>query len=351
MSFPSVVALSLSVLASALMSASVLAFTNPTEVPAQSSALAARQPLITTARAGERVVAAGGRGHIVYSDDEGRNWLQAKVPVSIDLVALSFPLAGSGWAVGHSGVVLHTSDSGVTWAKQLDGPRAVSIATKFYAEGEQTEVRRVALGKLEQLQSFEASQAFLDVFFLDDKEGFVVGTFNRIFHTRDGGETWTPLMHLTGNDRELHFYSLRGDRRAVWVTGEQGAVWKLNPSTLEFQARPTPYGGTLFGSIVKDAEVLVYGMRGSLFSSVDDGQTWKKVDVPNPAGITGGVVLDDGRCLFVTQGGAAFIYGGRDQPVREVTLPRPMAYFGVGPAAAGKVAVVGAEGVRVETLP
>lgn len=32
------------------------------------------------------------------------------MPVSSDLVAVSFPDAANGWAVGHDGVVLKTSD-------------------------------------------------------------------------------------------------------------------------------------------------------------------------------------------------------------------------------------------------
>ena len=43
--------------------------------------------------AGDRVMAVGQRGHVLYSDDAGGAGQQAEVPVSSDLVAVSFPSA------------------------------------------------------------------------------------------------------------------------------------------------------------------------------------------------------------------------------------------------------------------
>ena len=57
--------------------------------PATTSALASQRLLLATAVAGKRLVAAGARGHVIYSDDAGRSWQQARVPVSADLTASS----------------------------------------------------------------------------------------------------------------------------------------------------------------------------------------------------------------------------------------------------------------------
>jgi len=61
---------------------------------------------------------------VILSDDDGATWHQAKVPVSVTLTAVSFGTPAKGWAVGHSGIVLHTEDGGETWVKQLDGIQA-----------------------------------------------------------------------------------------------------------------------------------------------------------------------------------------------------------------------------------
>ena len=102
------------------------AFQPPLALPAVKSPLAARAPLNAVALAGIRLVAAGSRGHIVYSDDEGKSWTQADVPVSSDLLALHLPSARQGWAVGHEGVVLHTSDGGATGASSSTAARSAS---------------------------------------------------------------------------------------------------------------------------------------------------------------------------------------------------------------------------------
>src|SRR5574340_1818382 len=81
------------------------AFRDVLDTPAAMSPLAQRGLLLGLARAGNAVVAVGQRGHILWSDDAGGHWQQAAVPVSSDLVAVSFPTPKIGWAVGHDGVV------------------------------------------------------------------------------------------------------------------------------------------------------------------------------------------------------------------------------------------------------
>ena len=110
-------------------------FVDVLDQPARLSALAVRSPLLATARAGDRLVAVGQRGHILYSDDSGKNWLQASVPVSADLNAVSFPTPQQGWAVGSDGVVLHSSDAGQTWTRQLDGRRGRAVAGRRGGHG------------------------------------------------------------------------------------------------------------------------------------------------------------------------------------------------------------------------
>lgn len=329
-------------------------FESPVDVPATPSLLAAHAPLTGVARAGHRIIAVGLRGIIVYSDDGGQTWVQARVPVSTDLTAVSFPDAKHGWAVGHGGVVIHTDDGGTTWVKQTDGKHLSELALSYYkrmvADNPSLEVKR-AFGDAK-ASAFDGSpEALLDVFFENEKSGFVVGTFNRIFHTEDGGKSWIPWMERTNNPDDFHFYSVHGDRSRILLTGEHGMVWELNRDKQSFERKPTPYKGTLFGSVESGNDIVVYGMRGSLFRSSDGCATWEKVDVPSRAGITGGVVLADGSFLLVNQGGIALLSRNGGKSFESVTLKRSMPYFGVGGIADGKVALVGVDGVVVEDVP
>lgn len=327
-------------------------YRDPADVAALPSAFAARTALMAVTLAGPRIVAVGLRGHIVYSDDDGKTWTQANVPVSTDLVAVSFADARRGWAVGHGGVVIASADGGSTWTKQMDGKRFSEIALAYYrklaAERPSPEISRV-LQQAQRLETDDTSKALLDVYFESANSGYVVGTFNRIFHTWDGGKTWLPLMDRTGNSRELHFYSIRRGIDGILLTGEQGMVWKMDPANLTFESKPTPYKGTLFGSVASKSTIFVFGMRGSLFRSGDQGTTWTRIELPIAAGITGGVA-DGGKVILASQAGTVLISGDDGASFKMTKLARPMSYFGAGVSAGGKVAFVGSDGVAVEVV-
>ena len=163
------------------------AFERPADTPAISSRLAARSPLMAVATAGQRVVAVGLRGHVVYSDDLGKSWVQAHVPVSSDLVAVTFVGEREGWAVGHGGVVIHSRDGGANWEKQVDGDHLSRLAVAHYESlagaGSDAKVSP-ALKRAKAVARDDSTNALLDVIFVNDKVGFVVGAFNRIFRTR-----------------------------------------------------------------------------------------------------------------------------------------------------------------------
>ena len=112
------------------------------DTPAQKSPLAARGMLTGLTRAGKRLVAVGQRGHVLLSDDAGKTWQQADVPVSADLVAVCFPNAETGWAVGHDGVVLKSIDAGRSWGRQLDGRGLGDVLVALVHEAAATQVAR-----------------------------------------------------------------------------------------------------------------------------------------------------------------------------------------------------------------
>jgi len=330
------------------------AFEQPANTPAVSSRLAARSPLMAVTMAGQRVVAVGLRGHVVYSDDLGKSWVQAHVPVSTDLVAVTFVEPTEGWAVGHGGVVIHSSDGGANWEKLVDGDHLSRFAVAYY---ESLAAKRpdakisAALERAKAMAGDGSTQALLDVLFVDKRVGFVVGAFNSIFRTADGGKTWTPWMERTNNPNELHFYSLRASGGRLLLTGEQGMVWEIDPESGAVESKPAPYKGTLFGSLVSGSDTLVFGMRGSVFRSADDGRNWDKVAIPEQGGITGGAVIGGKRLVLATQAGKLLVSDDVGKNFRVVRPAHPMSYFGISAVPGGRMALVGSEGVQVEVLP
>lgn len=328
------------------------AFESPLDVPALKSAIAARSPLDGLARAGDRLVAVGVRGHILLSGDAGASWEQMPVPVSSDLTAAYFPTPEQGWAVGHEGVVLHTGDGGRTWSKQLDGRQAATLIGVTYearAKRGDPDASRV-LEDARRMANDGPDKPFLDVWFQDDKTGFVVGAFNLILKTVDGGKTWEPWLDRIENPNGFHLYSIRGDADSVYIAGEQGLVLKLDPQAQRFVALPSTYRGTFFGVLTSPGAVLVFGLRGNAFVSSDGGRTWVKSQTGVETGLQGGTVLRDGRVLLVSQGGQVIVSadGGRSFQVANLPATSPLA--AATPGKANAVVLIGSRGARVEAL-
>lgn len=327
------------------------AFVEPADEPALPSTLAAYSPLVAAARAGDRVVAVGPRGHIVYSDDGGTSWTQAAVPVSVDLAAVNFAGPTSGWAVGHDGVVLATHDGGTTWTKRLAGKQCDEIALRHYADRASATPEGARALVRARTQSAQAhAQPFLDVLFENETAGFVVGAFNTIFRTEDGGATWVPWMDRSANPQELHFYAVRGRRGRVFLAGEQGMVWRLKDDAKRFVPVPTPYKGTLFGLVVAEGgTVLAFGMRGAVYRS-NDGASWQRVPLQTSVGITAGAALDNGPMALVDQAGILHLSQDDGRTFAAVTPDRPVPCYGVAAGRAGTLVLAGASGVRAVPL-
>ncbi|MBV7477533.1 YCF48-related protein [Pseudomonas sp. PDM31] len=321
------------------------------------SNLASSTQLVGLARAGQRLVAVGWRGHIVYSDNQGRTWQQAEVPVGADLTAVNFPTADSGWAVGHGGVILRSRDGGKTWVKQQDGFSTSKLMTSYYQkrldqapEAEQAQ----AASLLEQVRlNYETGpeQPWLDVWFENDQHGYVVGTFNLIMETRDGGEHWTPLLDRMDNPDGLHLSAINAVGHELYIASERGTVFRLDKDSQRFVALNSGYIGSFFGVTGDARAVVAYGLRGNAWRSLDKGVSWEKISTGTEATLTGGTILDHGRLALVSQGGSLLLGDAAAGALEPIKLLHSAPFANIEPAAADSVVIVGTQGAQLEPLP
>lgn len=326
-------------------------FRDSLDVASAVSPLATTTPMIAIAQAGSRLVAVGLRGRCVYSDDGGKTWTQASVPVSSDLVAVRFISAFKGWATGQGGVILHTEDGGKTWSKQLDGRMLERELTQHFergiAQGNQGAAAYLKEVKLN--YQYGPEQPILDVWFADELNGFAVGTFGTIIATTDGGKTWESWLERVDNPQRLHFYSIRGIGDDVLLSSERGAVFKLARAERGFVRLHTGYEGGFFGLVGTPDNVIAYGLRGNAYRSRDAGKTWRKLDTGVQAGINGAVELADGRLVFVTQDGRVLVTPDGGTSFQKFRISRPTLLTGVA-ISGSRVVLSGFNGVQVEAL-
>ncbi|MCL6414612.1 YCF48-related protein [Aestuariirhabdus sp. Z084] len=259
-------------LAMVLFGASVAVAEQPKQ--AVMSDKAATSLLLDVTRAGERLVAVGDRGHILYSDDNGSSWTQSKVPTIQLLTAVDFVDGNSGWAVGHDALILTTSDGGITWTEQYQDP--------------------------------DAEVPLLDVWFRDPYVGFAVGAYGTILMTNNGGKTWSDWRDHIENEDEFHYNAITAlQDGTLIVAGEAGILYRSVDGGEQFDMIESPYEGSFFGVLPtqKNHSGLVYGLRGHIFQTNDSGETWERIKVNTGHGLFGGRLLDDGSLVIAGHSG------------------------------------------------
>ncbi|WP_137808199.1 YCF48-related protein [Pseudomonas sp. G(2018)] len=331
--------------------AQAAAYVDVLDLPARPSVLAVRSPLLDTTRAGDRLVAVGQRGHILYSDDAGQQWQQAAVPVSADLNAVYFSSSMKGWAVGSDGVVLHSSDAGATWQKQLDGRQIGALLVKHYTALAQSEPANeqwpLLVAEGQRLTEEGADKPLLDVWFANDNLGYVVGVFNLILRTEDGGKHWTPFQDRTDNPQGFHLNAVSATGDGLYIAGEQGLLLKWNDARQHFMALQTPYQGSFFGVIGKPGEVLVYGLRGHVLRSTDGGVSWTLLNSGLQVSITAATLGEDGHFRLFTQAGHLLLSPDHGTQLQLLAQQNQSPVAGAVQAADGSLIVVGSRGARV----
>ncbi len=258
--------------------------------PAEHLSAATGVKILAAARAGMRIVAVGDHGVVLLSDDDGKTYKQAaSVPVSSTLTAVSFADASNGWAVGHWGAILKTSDAGQSWKLQRS--------------------------------DFAVDQPLLSVHFKNADEGWAVGLWSLMLHTSDGGASWTqvalaPPAGAKKADRNL--YAIFADARgALFITSEQGRVLRSVDEGKSWSYVETGYAGSLWSGVaLQGGALLVGGLRGTIYRSTDGGDSWQLSKTGFKSSVTGIVqrfnqsvvaVGLDGMTLVSSDGGVSFV--------------------------------------------
>lgn len=206
--------------------------------------------------------AVGHYGTIVHSTDGGTTWEYQRSGVPTDLISVWAKTPESAWAVGNQGVVLHTVDGGKNWKK-------VSIGRK---------------------------DLFNDICFLSATDGWIVGEFSLILQTTDGGTTWQrvyggepPPIDFSKVDKntrleddfgiEEEVYTLNSiyfsDGQHGWAAGEMGLIvatvdggttWAKQPSGTERSLTDVEFFDNSLGFAV--------GLDGTIIKTLDGGASW-----------------------------------------------------------------------------
>lgn len=345
-------ALCLSLLGIGLMAGSVPAeersLTDRLEVPARFSKKAGEGLLTALSLAGQRVIAAGQRGHILWSDDSGHSWHQAQVPVSSDLTALQFVGERLGWAVGHDGVILHTQDAGATWQLQLDGHRIAELLRAQAARMDRDLNPRAVLD-LEQAAAQGLNQSLLALHFLDANHGYALGAGGLLLRTRDGGQNWQSVSDQIENPRGLHLYGMQQAFGRLFIVGEQGLILRQALNGEAFEKVQSPYQGSWFGALGGADSLLVYGLMGNAWITRDSGASWQQSQLSSALALTSASTANGQDLVMVSLGGEVFRSADEGRHFQSQDIEQRYPFFAVAATANADLVLADMHGVRSVT--
>lgn len=217
---------------------------------------------------GEKLVAVGERGTIIVSDNKGESWeivhRDNKVAATLtDITAITDELL---LAVGHDSVILRSEDAGLSW-------------TLVNSDS-------------------ELGEPLLGTWSEDGKNVFLFGSFGKFLFSEDAG--------LTFEEQELpiygeHLNAMAGNARDVRImVGEMGLVLRSQDAGANWEKLDTFYNGSLFGiANLNGARWVAYGMRGHVFFSGDDGNSWTQVNINSELPLYGHVVSESGKEIMI----------------------------------------------------
>lgn len=216
----------------------------------------------------------------------------------------------SGWAIGndpdHTAVILHTSDSGITWEVQGDSLlweehvgndiSAVDEVTAWAALGQTTNEGGMILhtsdgGSTWNVQELPraVSEGVKGIKGVSRDEAWAVGLSGPVMYTYNGGETWEIVPTPGITFRQVNRIDVLGSD--IWIAdngnGENGMIHSPDHGLTwrqEYLPGVVAGHGPMTASIVNTQVAWTsVNMQGELYRTLDGGLTWK-IDVPEFSG-------------------------------------------------------------------
>ena len=214
-----------------------------------------------------------------------------------------------------------------------------SAGNNFYISGPDGELLKLDESRKFITRKIDTLQDLLSISFIDDKNGWVVGTSGVAFKTNDGGKSWVPLNLEFGKGKgkikgKVSFTCVEADsKNRVVIAGEAGVVGYSVDGGLNFKEISIPEDINIACVKITNDGLLVGGEFGVLYSY--RGGKWHKVEMTsgiftgedwmNPEVISGILSIDDKQFAIIGFTGNTYTYNLKDNKIKKTaTLSAPL---------------------------
>lgn len=207
-------------------------------------------------------------------------------PTSNNLIDAHFYSETQGWICGTQGLIMHTNDGGETWEVQHQNPDEALWSIFFLGENLGWSVGWSKIyhtnngGDSWESQDFPSVMGDLtDVFFINPDTGWIVGTYQIVLKTTDGGNTWTKIQNYLTAHKCFWSVSfpdeLHGCAAGDWMLDDKGFIMVTNDGGLSW-TETTPDWATNYQNVffLDSLTGWACGWDGNLVKTTDGGYTW-----------------------------------------------------------------------------
>lgn len=223
----------------------------------------------------------------------GQSWYAQTSGTNSLLLDVYFNDPDTGWVVGITNTILHTTDGGTNWVDQTPPP-SVNYYSVYFTDGQTGHAVGATVGGSGRIRhttnggsnwdTIPASSAYSlwSVFFIDDnvgwiaggrEEGFNIDPIRTIHHTVDGGYNWSTQFYQYDSLplHDVHFT----DSNTGCVVGEHGVIFWTTDGGSNWVQKNSATVRHLWGVFLLDANTAwAVGIRGTVLYTTDGGDNW-----------------------------------------------------------------------------
>ncbi len=230
-------------------------------------------------------------GVILKTTNSGQDWLVVKDDIRWSLNSIYFADENTGWAAGDFGLILQTTDAGVTWHEQSDVLHSflqtfreidfVSRTTGWAAGGDV--LIHTENGGLDwQGQNVETNHTISTLDFISENVGWLGCGNGTILKTENGGQTWEEQYSYNEDANfltSIYFHSEDTGwaltNQYLLKTTNSGEIWeRISVDTSDYL-----YLQSLFFAS-ENTGWIIYGYNNIIYKTTNGGTDWQRIEIP-----------------------------------------------------------------------
>lgn len=268
--------------------------------------------LLTIFSLGETLYAAGEKGAILTSNDNGKSWDTPQSPAFDRLNDIWASAPDNVYIAGSASRLLHSSD-GKTWRNLFSdkiGQNPFKIYGDFFGIWGSSADDLYMVGNLGQLVrstdggktwsatklSDNTATVFYSVWGSSATDVFIVGSAGTILHSSDQGKTWTPQA---SNTKHTLYRVWGGSSKDIYAVGDAGTILHTTDGGKTWTTQASNTQATLYNiwGREKDGAFTIYAVGdNALLRTQNAGAAWTTLATPRTNTLRD--VVSDGEQLI-----------------------------------------------------